>query len=63
MFPAIWLFRSNNDREPERKGGAEIDILEIFGDVEGSPYYVSIHHKDRHGIGKSYRISIPRSCQ
>jgi beta-glucanase (GH16 family) len=57
MFPAIWLFRSNNDCGPEGKGGAEIDIFEIFGDV--SSYYVSIHHNDRHGIGNSYRISPP----
>jgi beta-glucanase (GH16 family) len=57
MFPAIWLFRSNNDSEPAGKGGAEIDILEIYGDVKGSSYYISIHHKDRHGIGNSYSIS------
>jgi beta-glucanase (GH16 family) len=57
MFPAIWLFRSNSDREPEGKSGAEIDIFEIFGDV-GS-YYVSVHHKDRHGIGQSYIMSPP----
>ena len=59
MFPAIWLFRSNNDCEPEGKGGAEIDILEIFGDVEDSAYHISIHHNDRHGIGNSYKISPP----
>jgi beta-glucanase (GH16 family) len=59
MFPAIWLFRSERDCEPDGKGGAEIDLLEVYGDLGGSHYHITIHHNDCHGTGKSYGISPP----
>ena len=42
MWPALWLFAAFDANGPER-GGAEIDVLEIFGPASGSPWYCSMH--------------------
>jgi hypothetical protein len=42
MWPALWLFAAFGANGPDR-GGAEIDVLEIFGAASGSPWYCSMH--------------------
>lgn len=47
MFPAVWMF--NNIPDAERGGdgkvGAEIDLLEVFGNAAGQPWDTSWHNK------------------
>jgi hypothetical protein len=40
MFPALWLY---NEKPPNGKESAEIDLLEIFGSRAGRPWETSLH--------------------
>jgi len=42
MWPALWLFAAFGANGAER-GGAEIDVLEIFGPASGTPWFSSMH--------------------
>ena len=42
MFPALWLYATQGSNNPTNKGGAEIDIMEIFGDP--THYDTTLHY-------------------
>lgn len=44
-FPAFWLFRAENPAASDNKRSAEIDILEVFGEPDGSPWSRGWHKK------------------
>jgi serralysin len=44
MFPAIWLYATRGNTNPDNKGGAEIDIMEIFGDP--TRWDTTLHYRD-----------------
>lgn len=43
MFPALW-FHNNTTTTPAAHSGAEIDLLEVFGNPTGQPQSVGVHH-------------------
>lgn len=59
MFPAIWLFRDRPRGEQDRKGQAEIDLLEVFGAPDGRPYHTTLHRRDYRGVGDTIPVSPP----
>lgn len=42
MFPSMWMYAAHDSAPPE-KGGAEIDLLEIFGRATGTPWNTTLH--------------------
>lgn len=44
MFPALWLY-SNDPNRADGKQGAEIDVMEVFGDRLGQPWYSTLHKR------------------
>jgi beta-glucanase (GH16 family) len=46
MFPAMWLYAVGGSSNAQNKGGAEIDLFEVFGDPSGSNWHVTTHYRD-----------------
>lgn len=46
MFPALWLFATDGNTDPLDKGGAEIDLFEVFGHAAGRPWNITTHYRN-----------------
>lgn len=49
MFPALWLFNNIAGRS-DGKEGAEIDMLEVFGEPDGQPWDSGWHNNPTPGV-------------
>lgn len=56
MFPAMWFFAAHGQDTAQNKGHAEIDLLEIFGYVSGTPWHITLHEKDNTGAGNQFPV-------
>ncbi|MGF7228585.1 MAG: glycoside hydrolase family 16 protein [Candidatus Saccharibacteria bacterium] len=45
MFPALWLFNNDITRS-SATAGAEIDVMEIFGNATGDPWTAGVHYNN-----------------
>lgn len=57
MFPALWFYAADG-LNPSTKNGAEIDLLEVFGDASGSPWTSSLHMVNNKGKGTARQAFI-----
>ncbi|PLS81095.1 hypothetical protein CYG49_03130, partial [Candidatus Saccharibacteria bacterium] len=61
MFPALWFYATDGSGDPKNKGGAEIDLFEIFGFSTGQPWDITLHYRDNNNI--SVRPSVHVTAQ
>lgn len=52
MFPALWFY-NNTTYTPASHSGAEIDLLEVFGNPTGQPQSVGVHYAGSGANGQS----------
>lgn len=45
MFPALWLFNNDVTRS-SATAGAEIDVMEVFGNSAGDPWSAGVHYNN-----------------
>jgi beta-glucanase (GH16 family) len=57
MFPALWAFGSVTNHNDFAHDHAEMDMLEVFGKAAGTPWYTTLHLKDKLANGPSYQIA------
>lgn len=57
MHPGLWLFSSDLGADPNNKGTAEIDIIEMYG--QSNQMHTTIHMCDNTGAGPAYEVGAP----
>lgn len=56
MFPALWFYAAHGTEDA--KAGAEIDLVEVFGDADGQPWNSSLHALDSERRGPQQEALI-----
>lgn len=54
MHPGLWFFSSDLGADPNNKGNAEIDVLEMYG--VSNTMHTTIHLRDNSGAGPGYEL-------
>lgn len=55
MFPAFWLYVADGSAVERQKSGAEIDVMEVYGDPTGTRWGSTVHQMDNMNNG----VTIP----